>query len=66
MNALIAYQEGDEIVINSRFKRWDSIWRWGLLHEMQHLSCPDNVVHGKKFQDGMLKLAQSGAFKDIW
>lgn len=66
MNALIAYQEGDEIVVNSRFRRWNSIWESALLHEMVHLELPAAVVHGKKFQDRMLQLAKAGAMKGLW
>lgn len=65
-NQLMGYQLEDEIVLNRKDHRRDSLWRFTLLHEMQHLALPDEPAHGKKFQAGMLRLARLGAFKHLW
>ncbi len=36
-----------------------------LLHEMVHLDTGD-YSHGKRFQQGMLRLAAKGALRNIW
>ena len=66
----MGYQQGDEIVINRKDRRRDSVWRGTLLHEMVHLSLPNasphNGFHGKDFQKEMLRIARLGAFENIW
>lgn len=42
--------------------KWD---RMALLHEMNHHDTGD-FTHGKKFQAGMLRLANMGALARIW
>jgi hypothetical protein len=37
-----------------------------LLHEMCHVKLGTRVSHGPKFQAEMLRLAQIGAFKNLW
>jgi predicted SprT family Zn-dependent metalloprotease len=66
----MGYQQGDEIVINRKDRRRDSVWKMTLLHEMVHLALPNakahNGFHGQDFQKEMLRLAKAGAFKDLW
>ena len=63
---LLGYQLSDEIVLSKKTHRQDSVWKMTLLHEMVHLSLPDEPEHGKVFQKGMLRLAKLGAFKNLW
>lgn len=65
-NQLMGYQLEDEIVINRKDRHRESLWRLTLLHEMLHLALPDEKAHGKRFQDGMLRLAKMGAFRNLW
>ena len=45
---------------------WSAITKWSLLHEMVHIKLHPYRKHGKKFNAEMLRLAQMGAFNDIW
>jgi hypothetical protein len=65
-NAMMGYQLLDEIVLNRKDRLRTSVWRFTLLHEMLHLSLPDEPAHGKKFQAGMMRLAKAGAFRKLW
>lgn len=58
--------EDTVIRINLAWSYFDDIACSVLLHEMNHLAVAPHWGHGKPFQDGMLRLAQSGAFKDLW
>ena len=52
--------------INPSLAGWPSIARWSLLHEQVHIMLWPNRNHGRKFQAEMLRLAEAGAFKDLW
>lgn len=61
------YQRDEEkIAIAKRDQRFDRVWKFTLLHEMVHMHLPSGSSHGPKFQQEMLRLAQAGAFKDLW
>ena len=63
----MGYQQGDEIVINRKDRRRDSVWKLTLLHEMCHAALPNAAPdHGKEFQREMLRLAKMGAFHNLW
>lgn len=65
---VLGYTDYDEekIALDAKTRRYDRLWRGTLLHEMVHLLLPPGAGHGKKFQAEMLRLAQAGAFKDLW
>ena len=57
------------IKIDPGIKGFGAYWRSTLLHAMVHLDLFKNHrghQHGKLFQDRMLKLAQDGAFRNLW
>ena len=54
------------IRIDPKYAIDSRIWRLTLLHEMVHIEVYPYKGHGKKFQQGMLRLAQVGAFKNLW
>jgi len=63
------YQVEDEIVIARKDRRRSNVWKLTLLHEMVHLSLAKYRTrsdHGKEFQTEMLRLAASGAFRNLW
>lgn len=55
-----------EIEISKVLKCWPKLTRCVLLHEMVHVSLPQQVIHGSKFEKGMRKLAKAGAFTGLW
>jgi len=54
------------IRVNPAVRGWKALRNWVVLHEMAHIHIYPNRNHGKKFQAEMLRLAQIGAFKDVW
>jgi hypothetical protein len=42
------------------------LWRFTLLHEQNHLYLNPYRLHGIRFQDGMKRLANEGAFRLLW
>lgn len=54
------------IQINPKFFVDDRMWHMVLLHEMAHLKVRPYQLHGKKFQDEMIRLATAGAFRGLW
>ena len=59
--------EGNTIIINDYFKRWASVWRLTLLHEMAHLATDSEVEeHGPRWRREMHRLARAGAFDGLW
>ncbi len=62
-------QLDNEIVINRCHRSAQRLWRFTLLHEMEHLALDEvntRSDHGKEFQEGMLRLAKLGAFRNLW
>jgi uncharacterized membrane protein YcjF (UPF0283 family) len=61
-------QEAGEfvILISPSIAAWTAQWRWALLHEMAHVGLWPYQRHGPRFQAEMLRLAQAGAFRNIW
>lgn len=70
LKGMMGYQRGQEIVIDRKDRKRDSVWRGTLLHEMVHLALPDSKpiggFHGKDFQKEMMRIARLGALKGIW
>lgn len=59
--------EDGTITINSTFKRWNSVWRLTLLHEMAHLLTEnEQEEHGPRWHWEMHRLARAGAFDPLW
>jgi hypothetical protein len=54
------------IRMNPFMAGWKSVYRFTLLHEMVHVKLSPYLKHGKKFNDEMLRLAEQGAFNNIW
>lgn len=59
------------ILINTRLAPAPREREWVEVHEMCHLyvyekGTPESVSHGPEWQACMLKLAEKGAFRDIW
>jgi len=57
------------IRLDPGIKGFGAYWRTTLLHEMVHVELfksHSRHQHGKLFQDRMLKLAQDGAFRNLW
>lgn len=52
--------------VNPSISGWLSIYKWALLHEMAHIKLHPYQKHGRKFDAEMMRLAQMGAFKDVW
>jgi hypothetical protein len=42
------------------------LWKFTLLHEMCHVKTYSYLGHGKKFKKEMLRLANAGAFDNLW
>lgn len=53
------------IVLNKEAHKYVADKKATVLHEMAHVSKP-RAGHGKVFQEEMKRLAQAGAFSDIW
>ena len=65
--SICGYNKGDEIVINRKDRKRDSIWKMTLLHEMCHLATEhEQALHGKLWKKEMRRLARIGAFDKIW
>jgi len=54
------------IYINWELRKWPTIARSTLLHEMVHVLLPARYGHGPVFQRAMLHLAKQGAFEKLW
>jgi hypothetical protein len=54
------------IRINPSLAGWPAIAKWTLIHEQAHIKLHPYVQHGKKFHTEMLRLAEAGAFHDVW
>lgn len=66
---VMGFQSGPRIVINQKDRSRDRVWKFTLLHEMVHLWLDDYVTrsdHGTEFQQEMLRLAEAGAFRNLW
>lgn len=57
---------GWRIRVNPSISGWVAMAKWSLLHEMVHIKLHPYRKHGKKFNAEMLRLAEIGAFNDIW
>lgn len=42
------------------------LWKFTLLHECCHVKLYPHFGHGKKFDREMLRLANAGAFRNLW
>lgn len=54
------------IELSKEIKKWPRLARQILLHEMVHVSLPQTVMHGPRFEKQMLRLAKASAFKGLW
>jgi hypothetical protein len=66
-NCAITYFTNPPVIAIQRTKKMKSM-RYvvaDLLHEMSHLSKP-RAEHGEVFQEEMKRLAEAGAFQDVW
>jgi hypothetical protein len=54
------------IRINPSLAGWQQLAKFTLLHEQVHIKLHPYRNHGKKFNSEMLKLAEAGAFNDLW
>ena len=65
------------IRISSETRKFNSVWRMSLLHEMCHVKLreyPEEIAaksrtprsHSNIWQKEMMRLAQAGAFKTLW
>ena len=51
---------------NKKLRFSSTLWKFSLMHEMNHLYVGRNKGHGPEFQAGMMRLAQLDAFKRLW
>jgi hypothetical protein len=59
--------DGKHIIrINPGFAGWTTVAKMALLHEITHQALHPYSKHGRKFHAEMLRLAQAGAFNDLW
>lgn len=71
VSSWVLHAEGKKIElpfirINKRLKFSSTLWKFSLLHEMNHLYVGRNRGHGPEFQKGMMRLAKIGALKGLW
>jgi len=59
--------EGQHVIrINPALAGWHSVARFALLHEQVHQRLYPDQRHGKRFNAEMLRLAEAGAFDELW
>jgi hypothetical protein len=60
------YSDGAmEIMINREFQRCGRLIRIFLLHEMAHVSLPNNAFHGPRYKARIKKLIRQGAYDNL-